>query len=160
MRNSFSENESETNYNLTKVIEQNLKTRVKSVISGWELFNVIYSCCYNKDNRQRIINNSIQYIDYCSEIGNIVKKYREIAFMKQILLKKTQKALEILPSINIKTQQKSNSNNLACDCDDKIEDTSCEYLNQLHEAVENLKNIDLHNRENMILAKNLLASLI
>jgi len=92
----------------------------------------------------------MEYVEHCSEFGNIVKNYRELEVLKKILLKKEQREMFILPSINLKIEE----------IEPKEQENKENFIDKLNKANYIMKNTDLKKRENRILGKNIITSII
>jgi len=138
-------------YKLYKSLEKSLKTRKSAKSSGCEVFKLMYCCCFTQNNKEKIINTSIKYLEQCSEFGNIIKKTREMEILKKLLLKKEQRNMQILPSTNLVIEKEE---------EEEEEESEVTYADQLYEANEAMKNLDLKVRNNRTLGKNLITSII
>ena len=92
----------------------------------------------------------MEYIDYCSELGNLVTLKREFDLFKKLLLRKEQRNMIVNKSSNLKVE-------FDVDNDDKNEET---YIEKLNKVTENIEKIDLKERKNRIITKNIIESLI
>ena len=136
--------------NLYKLLENNIISRKAIEANGFEVFKLIYCCCCKKNSKEIITNKVIEYVEECSEFGNIIKKYRELEVLKKILLKKEQREMFILPSINLKIEE----------IEPKEQENKENFIDKLNKANYIMKNTDLKKRENRILGKNIITSII
>ena len=135
---------------LCKLINQSIQSRKSYESEGCEVFKQVYCCCCIKNNKEKIINYAMEYIDSCSELGNLVTLKREFDLFKKLLLRKEQRNMIVNKSSNLKVE-------FDVDNDDKNEET---YIEKLNKVTENIEKIDLKERKNRIITKNIIESLI
>jgi len=138
-------------FNLYKMLETSIKYRKQIIANSNETSKILYCSCCITTNKEKIINRAIEYVEQCSELGNIVKRNREIDILKKIILNKEQRIMEILPSNNIKTKIED---------EEKNEEETDEYLDKLSDSNEVMKSIDLSKRINKVLVKNVVSSIV
>jgi len=135
-------------HNLYKSLEQTLKTRKSIRPDSCEIIKLTYCCCCKMNNKEKITNSVMDYIEESSEIGNIIKKTRELELLKKLLLVKDQRKMFILPSKNIKVEK------------DEEADDPIDFIDILYEANDVIKSNDLKDRKNRVLGKNIITSII
>jgi len=137
--------------NLYKVLETSIKFRKQIIANSNESSKILYCSCCITTNKEKIINRAIEYVEQCSELGTIVKRNREIDILKKIILNKEQRIMEILPSTNVKTIIGEEED------EEELEEG---YLNKLYNSNDLIKTIDLTDRTNKVLVKNIISSIV
>jgi len=132
----------------------NIKTRKVININGCEIFKIESFCCCN--NRDKVIGNALEFIDKCSEFGNIIKLHSEVDILKKVLLNKDQQEAFVLPSLNLRFN--SNLDKIGDNEDTNEEKES--FTDKLNIAYISLNNLDLKRKENRILAENIVSSIM
>ena len=138
-------------FNLYKMLETSIKYRKQIIANSNETSKILYCSCCITTNKEKIINRAIEYVEQCSELGTIVKRNREIDILKKIILNKEQRIMEILPSTNVKTIIGEEED------EEELEEG---YLNKLYNSNDLIKTIDLTDRTNKVLVKNIISSIV
>ncbi len=154
---------------LFKQLKEKFMKRKSLVISGFEIF-LTFCCCNQKQTtlRSEVIQSLMDYINECSEIGNIIRLFRQVEFNKNLILKKFQEKMYILPSYNLKhsletenkneeKQEENNDQEEEEEDKDKNDDFNKKINLEMFESFENLNYNDKRNRK---LVKNIIKSII
>jgi len=142
--------------NLYKLLENNIISRKAIEANGFEVFKLIYCCCCKKNSKEIITNKVIEYVEECSEFGNIIKLHSEVDILKKVLLNKDQQEAFVLPSLNLRFN--SNLDKIGDNEDTNEEKES--FTDKLNIAYISLNNLDLKRKENRILAENIVSSIM
>ncbi len=133
-------------------------------VTGFDIFRQSFCCSCCKNNKDNIIESAVEFTENSSEIGGIITLYREIELIKKILLRKQQREIYSFPSISIVKEVKEvkEAKEVKSEEDKKEEpkEQEDELIEKLKEECESLKDINLEKRENKILAKNIITSII